>query len=201
MLLAHLVPGYFAAALSQPRWQSHWRTEQRALLWAVALGSTFAPDLDVIYNLLFRGFINHSLLWTHSLWPQLSIGVFWWLLWRTGRWPYLQTLLWLAVIGGLSHLLLDVIVHGTPLFYPFSRAMIGFPPPRVVEGGLWAYLTDPIFLLEPLLFGLAALHWLVRKAMPRRRKRIALATLSIMLLLVFISYWAWLPVLQNWAAA
>ena len=43
MLLAHLVPGYFAAALSQPRWQSHWRTEQRTLLWIVALGIVARP--------------------------------------------------------------------------------------------------------------------------------------------------------------
>ena len=43
MLLAHLVPGYFAAALSQPRWQPRWRTEQRALLWIVALGIVAHP--------------------------------------------------------------------------------------------------------------------------------------------------------------
>jgi len=35
----------------------------------------------------------------------------------------------------------------------------GSPPDRVVQGGLQGYLTDPIFLLEPLLIGLVALHW------------------------------------------
>ena len=197
MLLAHLVPGYFAAALSQPRWQSHWRTEQRALLWAVALGSTFAPDLDVIYNLLFRGFINHSLLWTHSLWPQLSLGVLWWLLWRTGRWPYLQTLLWLAVIGGLSHLVLDVIVHGTPLFYPLSLAMIGYPPARVVVGGFWAYITDPIFLGEPLLWTLLIIHWGWKQAwLPFSRTRWVVAVAASFLLLASVFLY-WLLVLQS----
>ena len=197
MLLTHLVPGYFAAALSQPRWQPRWRTEQRALLWIVALGSTFAPDLDVIYNLLFRGFINHSLLWTHSLWPQLSLGVLWWLLWRTGRWPYLQTLLWLAVIGGLSHLLLDVLVHGTPLFYPLSLAMIGYPPARVVVGGFWAYITDPIFLAEPFLWALLLIHWGWKQSwLPFSRTRWVVAVAASFLLLASVFLY-WLPVLQS----
>jgi hypothetical protein len=44
------------------------------------MGSTIAPDLDVIYNTLFRGFFNHSILWPHSLWPHLSLGLAWWTL-------------------------------------------------------------------------------------------------------------------------
>jgi hypothetical protein len=160
MLGAHLVPGYFAAVKSQPHWSQEWSKSQRILLWTVALASTVIPDLDVIYNALFRGFINHSVLWTHSLFPYLCVGLCWWLLNRTGRWPYLQMWIGLMTIGGLSHLSLDVIVHGTPLFYPISLTMVGAAPLRVVEGGFWAYVTDPIFLLEPLLLTLATVHWI-----------------------------------------
>jgi hypothetical protein len=161
MLGAHLVPGYFATVKSQSRWSQEWSEPQRILLWAAAIGSTVIPDLDVIYNTLFRGFINHSVLWTHSLFPYISIGLCWWLLYRSGRWPYWQMLLGLTTVGGLSHLALDVIAHGTPLFYPLSSVMIGAAPHCVVEGGFLAYVTDPIFLLEPLLLTLAAVHWIL----------------------------------------
>jgi membrane-bound metal-dependent hydrolase YbcI (DUF457 family) len=163
MLIAHLVPGYFAAVQLQPRWQPEWNERQRLVLWAVALGSTVAPDVDVIYNALFRSFINHSTLWTHSLFPHLGLLLCWWLLRWTGRWPYLQMLVGLTAVGGLSHLLLDMITHATPLFYPLSLTMIGNPSERIRNGGIHEYLTDPIFLLEPLLLTLAAGHWLLRR--------------------------------------
>lgn len=178
MLVAHLVPGYFAVVQSQPRWRSGWSAGQRTLLWAVALGSTIAPDLDVIYNVLFRGFINHSVLWTHSLLTHLIILLAWGVLQRIGRWPFLQTMMRLITIGGLSHLLLDVIVHGTPLLYPFSMTMFGIPPTRVVEGGFWAYLTDPIFLFEPCLLTLAATHWVKHHLRDQRTQRSTLVFLG-----------------------
>ncbi len=74
MLLAHLVPGYFAAALTQPHWDPKWNTTRRVILWGVALGSTAIPDVDVVYNTTFRGFINHSTLWTHSIFVYLVIS-------------------------------------------------------------------------------------------------------------------------------
>jgi hypothetical protein len=75
-------------------------------------------------------------------------------------------LIGLATVGGLSHLALDVVAHNTPLFYPLSLAMIGIAPARIVEGGVWAYLTDPFFLGEPLLLTLVAVHWaLTHKSM------------------------------------
>ena len=120
------------------------------MLWTVALGSTVVPDLDVIYNVLFRGFFNHSILWPHSLWPHLGLGLAWWALRRVGRWQYLQSLLGLAAAGGLSHLALDVFVHGTPLLYPFSMEMFDVVATRVVQGDVWVYLRAPIFLAEPL---------------------------------------------------
>ena len=200
MLAAHLVPGYFAAVASQPQWGSEWGGRRRALLWVAALGSTVAPDLDVVHNILFRGFFNHNLLWTHSLFVHLSIVLCWWLLHRIGRWPYLQTLVGLMVVGGLSHLVLDVVAHSTPLLYPFSLMMFGIPPARIVEGGVWAYMTDPLFLLEPLFLTLAAAHWtLSRKPTPRVRT-LTLVVLTSGLVSFTVIFLLLLPMLQTAAA-
>lgn len=157
MLIAHLVPGYLAAATLES--DSEWSITQHRLIWATALGSTVLPDADVIYNAMFRGFVNHSILWTHSLFVYVGIGLLWWLLRRADRWPYGRVLFGLVAVGGLSHLALDMIAHNTPLLYPLSIRMFGIAPTRVVEGGIRAYLTDPIFLFEPLLFLFAFAHW------------------------------------------
>src|SRR5690606_16252399 len=119
---------------------------------------TIAPDADVIYNILVRGFANHSVLWTHSLFPYIGLGIAWYALYYFQLWPLLRMMIGLAAIGGFSHLCLDVIVHGTPLLYPFSLIMFGYPPQQVVDGGLVGYLTHPIFLLEPFLIGIAVFH-------------------------------------------
>jgi hypothetical protein len=37
---------------------------------------------------------------------------------------------------------------------------VGAAPARVVQCDVRGYLTDPTFLLEPLLLGAAAVHWL-----------------------------------------
>jgi membrane-bound metal-dependent hydrolase YbcI (DUF457 family) len=135
--------------------------------------------LDVIYNTLWRGFFDHSILWPHSLFPHLAVGLVWWLLRRVGRWPYGQTLAGLAAIGGLSHLALDVFVHGTPLLYPFSMQMFDVVATRVVQGDIRAYVTAPIFLCEPLALTLVALHWtLDRNLKPRVRAFVLTATLG-----------------------
>lgn len=198
MLVAHLVPGYFAAVWSRPYWNLQWSRNQRVGLWIAAFGSTVAPDMDVVYNMVFRGFFGHATLWTHSIFVHLGIVLGWLLLCCIGRLPYLQMLVGLVVIGGLSHLFLDVISHSTPLFYPFSLRMIGAPSTRVLEGKLWGYLTDPIFLLEPLLLGLAAAHWTLtnRKATPRI-KRIALVGLVSGIALISGAFLLLLPALQR----
>ena len=157
MLIAHLVPGYLAAATV--KFPPDWNMTQRRLVWGVALGSTVFPDADVIYNAVFRGFVNHSWLWTHSLFVYVGIGMFWWVLRRLERWPYGRVLFGLISIGGLSHLVLDMIAHNTPLLYPFSMRTFGVAPASVVEGGIGAYLTNPVFLLEPLLFLCAFVYW------------------------------------------
>jgi len=201
VLIAHVVPGYFAAVRSQAQWETSWNIEQRALLWAAALGSTAIPDLDVIYNALFRGFIHHSTLWTHSLFVHSSIVLCWWLLRRIGRWPYLQTLAGLVAIGGMSHLVLDAISHGTPLLYPVSLVIFGFPPVRVVEGGLWAYLTDPVFLLEPMLLTLMGIHLILSRKPMRQLQLGALIVLTGGFVVFSVAFWLSLPALQSLAAS
>jgi hypothetical protein len=197
LLAAHLVPGYFAAVASQPQWQAHWNNEQRAILWIAALTATFAPDMDVIYNILFRQFFSHRTIWTHSIFPHLGIVACWLFLRSSGRWPYLQTLVGLVALGGLSHLVLDVVSHGTPLFFPFSLDLIGLPSARVLKGGLWGYLTDPIFLLEPLLLTLAVAHWVVTHSPAPRTKRLALRGLVAALVVFAGVFLLLLPTLHS----
>jgi len=193
MLLAHLAPGYFATARSQYSWPSHWSRKQRALLWLVAFASTVAPDADVIYNVLFRGFFNHSVLWTHSLFPYLGLALVWWLLGRNRHWPYLQTLVGLTALGGISHILLDAIAHSTPIFYPFSAVMVGAPSARVLQGGVSGYLTDPIFLLEPLLLTLAGVHWALTYRLSPRLRLILVVILANSLLVFTVTFLTLLP--------
>jgi hypothetical protein len=173
MLFAHAVPGYFAAALTEPHWRPEWTRAQRLLLWGAALVSVGAPDADVLFNVAFRGFVNHSVGWTHSIFLHGAVALVGLALRRGGRWPYLQMLVGLVAVGGLSHLLLDVVSHGTPMFAPFSMAMIGAAPARVVQDGVWAYVSDPSFLAEPLLLAPAALHAAWQRA-PRYRRPAAL---------------------------
>lgn len=201
MLAAHLVPGYFATAKSQSTWGPEWNSKQRALLWAVALGSTVAPDFDVMRNVLLRRFFNHSVLWTHSIFPYLGLGLVWLVLHILKRRPYLKAAAGLMTVGGLSHLALDVVAHGTPLLYPVSMMMFGVAPARVVEGGFWAYVTDPIFLLEPLLVGIALIHWVHRQNVEPRFERLILATTISGLVLFAMAFALLLPNLQSAVAS
>ncbi len=199
MLVAHLVPGYLAAQSSRAGWRTEWGRAHRSVIWTAALFSTFAPDLDVIYHALFRGFINHSTLWTHSLFVHLGVACVWLILVRMGRYPYLRKLVGLVAAGGASHLVLDVLSHGTPLLYPASMLFVGMAPTRVVQGGFWAYLTDPIFLAEPFLLALAlAYHILNQKLTPRGRK-IAIVVLASSWTLFTVTFLFALPTLQKLA--
>jgi hypothetical protein len=198
MLLAHLVPGYFAATQSQKTWQPEWTHQQRVVLWLAALVSTFVPDLDVIYNALFRGFFNHSTLWTHSIFPHLGVMLCWYMLRLSKRQAYLQTLVGLIAIGGVSHLVLDVISHGTPLLYPISMHSFGseIVPRRIIDGGVWAYITEPLFLLEPLFIALAIGHGLARQPINQRVKRLLTIGLFTGLTIFVGLFLAFLPILQ-----
>jgi membrane-bound metal-dependent hydrolase YbcI (DUF457 family) len=197
LLAAHLVPGYFAAVASQSQWQLAWNKKQRSILWVAALASTVIPDSDVIYNWLFRGFFHHSTLWTHSLFVHLGIGLCWWSLRRIRRWPYLQMLMGLVALGGLSHLVLDVVSHSTPLFYPLSLYMVGAPSTRVLEGGVLGYMTDPIFLSEPLFLAVAIAHWIVSRKPTPRVTKLVLCGLFAGLVIFSGTFLLLLPTLQR----
>lgn len=196
MLLAHIVPAYFAVDVLKPKWSREWGRWQRVILWIVAIGSTIAPDSDVIINVLTKGFAGHSTLWTHSIIPYLVLGLGCMMLKRAKRAPLLSMCITLVLVGGLSHLVLDVIVHGTPLLYPINLTMFGFPPRAVVEGGLVAYLTHPILLLELILVGLVAAHWIAGRSQRIRSRNSWLLALSVGIGLVAITYCVLLPWLR-----
>lgn len=198
MLVAHLVPGYFVAAKVKQNHIVEWNTTQQTLMWSVALGSTVAPDLDVVRNMLFRGFFNHSTLWTHSIFVYLGFGLLWLGFRRSRKLAYFAMLMGIIAVGGLSHLILDLVAHGTPLFYPVSLIGFGIAPQRVVDGGVWAYLTDPIFLLEPLLIGIAVCHWICRRESLSLKTRKLFSAVVVCGVLAFVlAFVAFLPVLQR----
>lgn len=202
MLLAHLVPGYFAASIYQSRDEPNWRGHAGAGLWVMALGACVAPDIDVVRNLLFRGFFGHSVLITHSIFPYVGLLLAWVLVRRRLNWPFLATTILLTAIGGLSHLALDVVSHGTPLFYPWSTELVGRPSDHVLLHGLFGYLTDPIFLLEPLLICLAIAHWTVHcSGLACRWKKVTLCCLLCGLALFSATFLMWRPELSRIAAA
>lgn len=197
MLLAHIAPAYFAVEVSKSSWSLEWGPWQRATLWIVAVSSTIAPDTDVIVNVVTKGFAGHSTLWTHSVFPYLILALGYAMLKHAKIAPFLSICIGLMVVGGLSHLVLDVIAHGTPLLYPISPAMFGFPPSSVVEGGLVAYLTHPILLIELVLVGLAAAHWIANRGVSRRSRNIGLAVLFTCIGIAALTYIVLLPFLKN----
>lgn len=194
MLLAHVVPGYFVATTTTTALE--WHPWQRRALWVAAVGSTVAPDTDVIYNALFRGFVNHSTLYTHSLFVHCIPACFALIFCFLGR-KFLAALCLVIMLGGMSHLLLDVIAHNTPLFYPLSTRMIGDAPLYITGGGLRHYMTHPLFLLEPFLLLLMAIHWIRSRAWPPPRR----AALTLMLiggwLLSSLAFMVMLPWLRS----
>lgn len=199
MLFAHLVPGYFAAELSQPYWNPQWGVGHRVVLWGVAFGSSVLPDSDVVYNVAFRGFINHSTLWTHSVFVYGIFAILGLGLYLAHRWQFLQFILGLTALGGFAHILLDVVSHGTPSFYPVSMMFVTLAPRRVMVGGFWAYITDPIFLLEPLLisFTLVYIVWHLRISRVLRIFGVGVITTAwLALSIIFIVS---IPALQTYA--
>lgn len=162
MLIAHAVSAYFAVKLTQTQWDEDWSQAQRWLLASIAVGSTILPDADVVYNIVVRGFANHSLLGTHSIWLY-SIFMLSAIICKLAKWHYLAWCLGFIALGGYSHILLDAIVHNTPLFYPLSMQMVGTAPQSIVEGGTPVYIRHPLFLLEIALWGAVLLHWFHKK--------------------------------------
>ena len=197
MLIAHLVPGYFNAVASQYHWDQDWTSKQRRILWTVAFASTFLPDIDVIFNITVRGIFNHSTLLTHSLFPVLIFTMAWGVCKYSLRRHYLSTIWALLAMSWLSHVLLDALVHKTPLLYLLSSEMFGYAPLRVYAGGFWYYLTDPIFLLEPLLIMVGVGHWLSQRIIDIKTRRVVLSCFVALYLISATIFILFLPHLQS----
>jgi hypothetical protein len=103
----------------------------------------------------------------------------------------------LVAVGGLSHLVLDVIAHGTPLLYPLSSNLYGAPSARIVAGGLWAYISDPIFLLEPVMTAIALGHWIHERHWPVWATRWALTGVFCSVIAFGVAFLISLPALQQ----
>jgi hypothetical protein len=164
MLIGHLAPvGPIAAAIER-RWRPEWPRWTRRLPWAAALAGCVLPDLDIIANTLFNGVLHHLYYFPHSIFtylPVLFLGAL--LL----RWHRTRLAGWTALafeMGVLSHLLLDVVSHGTVLFYPLWNGLVGWSFPRLDEHILVSYLHSPNFWLEPAVILAAAIWWLKRYA-------------------------------------
>jgi hypothetical protein len=162
MLIGHLAPVGPIAAAVERRWRPKWPRWTRRLPWVAALAGCVLPDLDVIANTLFNGVLHHLYYFPHSIFPYLPVLILGILLvhWQRTRLAGLTVLAF--GIGTLSHLFLDVISHGTVLFYPLWNGLVGWTFPRFDERILVSYLHSPNFWLEPLVI-LAAVFWWFRR--------------------------------------
>ena len=60
-----------------------------------------------------------------------------------------------------------------------SGSLFGSSAFRELEKGLWPYLKDPVFLLEPFLLGSVVAYWLVHSYdLTPRMKRLTLVALA-----------------------
>ena len=161
MLVGHLAPIGAIATAAQHRWPTHSPRWTRALPWlAAGLGAIF-PDLDIIVNLLLTGRFYHLYYFPHSLFVYLPILILGILLLRAPRARWVGLTLLTLCAGVFSHLLLDVVSHGTPLFFPFYRGLIGWTFPGTGEPLLVAYARSPNVWLEVVTI-IVGLIWLAR---------------------------------------
>ncbi|MBN1813134.1 MAG: metal-dependent hydrolase [Anaerolineae bacterium] len=173
MLIGHLAPVGPIAATVERRWRPEWPRWTRRLPWAAALAGCVLPDLDVVVNMLFNGVLHHLGYFPHSIFtylPVLFAGILL-VCWRRTR-----LVGWTALafgLGVLSHLLLDVVSHGTVLFYPLWNGLVGWTFPRLDERILVSYLHSPNFWLEPLVILAAAIWWLRRYIFVWKKVRFA----------------------------
>jgi hypothetical protein len=83
--------------------------------------------------------------------------------------------------------------------------MVGAPSKHVLDYGLWGYLTDPVFLLEPFIIALAVAHWGANhlRVEPHLKKAalLGLAGGLIAFSLIFLSWLQTLqPLVASWSA-
>jgi hypothetical protein len=162
MLAGHLTPVGPLATAAQRHWSARWPRWTRALPWAAAgLGAVF-PDLDIIVNLLVTGHFYHLYYFPHSLFVYVPVLLLGWLLARGPRTRCAGLTLLTFGAGVLSHLLLDVVSHGTPFFYPLYNGPIGWTFPDTGEPLLIAYARSPNVWLEVLTI-IVGLLWVGRR--------------------------------------
>ena len=75
--------------------------------------------------------------------------------------------------------------------------MFGAPSTRVLEGGFWAYITDPIFLVEMFLLALVVTHWIFSRKLAPRIMKLALLGLIGGLVAFTVAFLLSLPRLQS----
>lgn len=170
MTIGHLAPFGPIAATAERHWRPAWPRWTRALPWAAALAGCLFPDLDVVANVLLTGRLLHMYYLPHSVLPYLPVVALGWLLsrWQRTRIAGLTVLTFGA--SNISHLLLDVVSHGTTLLYPLWPGLVGWTyPARTGESVFVAYLRSPNVLLEVGVLIAAAAWWLRRHARVRRR--------------------------------
>jgi hypothetical protein len=164
MLIGHLAPIGPIAAEIERHWRPEWPRWTCKLPWVAALAGCVFPDFDVIANTLFNGVMHHLYYFPHSILSYLPVLILGILL---VRWRRTQLMGWMVltfVLGVFSHLLLDVVSHGTVLFYPLWNGLVGWTFPRTDERILVSYFNSPNFWLEPLVIFAAAIWWLRRYA-------------------------------------
>ena len=108
--------------------------------------------LIVIASMKHRG-ITHTLL---------GMGLFLWGIdTLLGYIPILahwrMTLLLICGAGYLSHLLLDLVAHGVPLFYPVIKKRISLPF-SIRTGSFWDIVVIRFGLLTYFVFAIATLY-------------------------------------------
>ena len=173
MLIGHLAPVGPIAAAVERHWCPEWPRWTRKLPWVAALAGCIFPDFDVIANTLFNGVLHHLYYFPHSIFPYLPVLILGILLVR-GRRTRPAGLITLAfVMGVFSHLFLDVVSHGTVLFYPLWNGLVGWTFPHLDERVIVSYLHSPNFWLEPLVILAAVIWWLRRYAFVWKRVRLA----------------------------
>ena len=79
--------------------------------------------------------------------------------------------------------------------------MVGAAPTRVVEGGFLAYVTDPIFLIEPFFLILVPVYWILNHKSISQAYRLTLIGLVGGWVLFAITFLLLLPVLQDATAS
>ena len=128
--------------------------------WISLVLGVIGATLVVIASMKHRG-ITHTLLGMGLfLWGYDSLLGFFPILapWRT-------VLLLVYGAGYLSHLLLDLIAHGVPLFYPVIKKRISLPF-SIRTGSLWDVVVFRFGLLAFFVFAVANLYlpaaWLTR---------------------------------------